>query len=129
MKGCRGPIARGRRDEECRRATMLRLSLLILFVLPLSARGSIAAPNSSLTVSADGRKLFVMVSSDPKYDRESTATLPDGRVVDVHQTFAKSGVYDGSTLAPIWQVGWFALRHDLLISDDFRHVVWLGRRG
>jgi hypothetical protein len=41
----------------------------------------------------------------------------------VHQTFAKSGVYDVSTLAPVWQVDWFALGPDLLIADDFRHVV------
>jgi hypothetical protein len=108
---------------------MLRLFLLILLMFPVSARGSIPAPNSSVTASADGRRVLVMVSPMPEYDREPTATLSDGRVVDVHHAFGMSGVYDASTLEPVWQVDWFALRHDLMVSDDLRHVAWFGRRG
>lgn len=108
---------------------MRRLVLLILLVCPLLARGSIGAPNSSVMPSADGRRVLVMVSPMPDYDREPMATLPDGRVVDVHQAFAASGVYDASTLMPIWEVDWFAFRHDLMVSDDLRHIAWFGRRG
>jgi hypothetical protein len=73
--------------------------------------------------------MLVMLSPDAEYDQKPTATLPNGRVINVHDLFLKSGVYDASTLEPAWQVGWFAQRRDLLCSDDLQHIAWLNRQG
>ena len=62
-------------------------------------------------------------------DQTPTATLPDGRTVNLRATFAKSGVYDATTLAPIWQVDWFAQPEDLLLSADFLHAARLNIHG
>ena len=70
-----------------------------------------------------------MLSPDAGSDQTSTATLPDGRVVNLHDLFSKSGVYNSSTLDPVWQVDWFALKRDLLCSDDLQHVARLNRYG
>ena len=70
-----------------------------------------------------------MLSPDAREDQTPAATLPDGRVVNLHDVFWKSGVYQFSTLEPVWQVDWFSQQRDLLYSDDLRHVVWLNRHG
>ena len=105
------------------------LILLILLTFPAAAFGLTSAPNSHATLSPDGSRLLVMLSPIVEDDRTPTTTLPDGRVVDLRNTLGKSGVYDVSTLAPLWQVEWFAFKPDLLWSSDFRHVVRRNRHG
>jgi hypothetical protein len=65
----------------------------------------------------------------PEPNQTPTGTLLDGRTVNLRDTFAKSGVYDAKTLAPIWQVDWFAQPRDLLLSRDFLHAVRRNRFG
>ncbi len=69
--------------------------------------------------------------SGSSYDNQHPTKfkLPDGREIIVHQTFSKSGVYDASTLKPIWQVNWFALKSELLFSPNFESVVRINRFG
>lgn len=72
-----------------------------------------------------------MLVTVPKYDTRPIATLPDGRTVNVHDVFNSSGVYDASTLHPIWTVKWYDHAGNLLWSPDFRFVARLnilGRR-
>jgi hypothetical protein len=94
-----------------------------LLVYPLIAQGFISAENSRATPSPDQTRLLVMLPTGNLSDQTPTATLPDGRTVNLRATFAKSGVYDATTLAPIWQVNWFAQPEDLLLSDDFLHAA------
>jgi hypothetical protein len=100
-------------------------------VLALASRtdGGISAPNSSVIASRDGTTILLMLSPVAGDDHTSIATLPNGHVVDLHQVFPKSGLYKTSTLEPVWQVNWFALRRDLLYSDDLRYIVRLNRFG
>ena len=70
-----------------------------------------------------------MISDIPQWDNTPDAALPDGRVVNLRQTFGKSGLYDATTLAPRWQVEWFAFKWHLLCSDDCRHVARLNIHG
>src|SRR4051812_24731904 len=109
---------------------MARILLLLTFlVFPAAARGGISAPNSSVALSPDGTKILVMLSPYGLEDHQPTAALPGGRVVNLHDTFPKSGVYEVSTLKPVWQVEWFAFQRELLLSDDFRHIMRLNRQG
>jgi hypothetical protein len=109
--------------------TMTKVLLIVLLVLPTAVCASISSPDSHITLSEDGTRLLVMLSWDVKYDQTPTATLPDGRTVTLRSTFAKSGAYDAASLAPIWQVDWFAFKRDLRWSADFRHVVRRNRKG
>jgi hypothetical protein len=59
-----------------------------------------------------------MLSPDIRGDQTPTASLPGGRIVNLHDVFWKSGVYQSSTLEPAWQVDWFSQQRDLLYSDD-----------
>lgn len=72
-----------------------------------------------------------MVSSVPAYDNLHPVyfSLPYGKSIVIQETFPKSGVYDSATLAPIWQRDWFALKSDLLWSDDFTDIARLNRFG
>ncbi|HEY7116190.1 MAG TPA: hypothetical protein VH475_06375 [Tepidisphaeraceae bacterium] len=103
--------------------------VLVLLALARAADGGISAPNSSVINSRDGTRMLVMLSPEPSSDQTSTAKLPDGRVVNIHDVFAKSGVYETATFAPVWQVDWFALGHDVLCSDDLRYVARRNRWG
>jgi hypothetical protein len=89
----------------------------------------ISAPNSSAIVSADGTRVLIMLSTNPQYDQAPTTTLPDGRVINLRDTFTSSGLYDVSTLHPIWRCNWFSLNQDLLWSSDLRYVTRLNRQG
>jgi hypothetical protein len=111
------------------RTTLYLLAVSAVLALTVPARGGISAPNSSLQVSRDGTRFLVMLSPDARYDQTSTATLPDGRTINVHDVFSKSGLYNASTLEPVWQVDWFSLQHDLLCSGDLRYVARLNRQG
>jgi hypothetical protein len=64
---------------------------------------------------------------DPKYDQRVTAALPDGTVVNMRAAFPRSGVYDASSLKPLWQFGWYSFQSDLLYSDDFQNIVRVNR--
>lgn len=105
------------------------LVIAIALAIPVQASGGISAPNSSVQISRDGTRILVMLSPNALDDQTPTATLPDGRLVNVHHVFLKSGLYDASTLEPVWQVDWFELQHDVLCSDDLRYVVRLNRQG
>lgn len=119
----------GGRAEEYRVLAKVRILLLALLVFPSITRGGISAPNSSVAISRDGERILVMLSPDAGYDQTSTFTLPDGRLINLHDTFPKSGVYNSSTLEPVWQVDWFSLQYDLRYSDDLQHLVRLNRQG
>ena len=103
--------------------------LLFPLAFTAAAAGGIAAPSSRAVVSPDGRRVLVMLSEDPEYDRmhPQLVTLPDGRVINIREGFARSGAYDAGTLAPLWQVDWSSW--SLLSSDDFRSIVRLNWRG
>ena len=98
-------------------------------VLPTDAFAGLSAPQSTFAISADGKRILVILSTLIEYDKNSSATLPDGRLINLHDTFAKSGAYDANTLEPIWQVDWYSFNWDILWSDDFRHVVRLNEKG
>src|SRR4051812_42499158 len=104
---------------------ILLMALLVGF--PMLAFASLSAPNSSIQWSSDGRRILVMVSYDPPYDRNGVILFPDGRVIDIHQTFSASGVYDAKTFAPVWQVNWFAHQREIVASPDLRYVARLNR--
>jgi hypothetical protein len=103
--------------------------LLVVFWTTAPLRAGISSPDSYLIPSADGRTLFVMLSRDRLYDARPAATLPDGRVVNLADTFGGSGLYDAVTLRPRWRVNWFSLQGDLYHSPDFRHVLRVNRGG
>jgi hypothetical protein len=108
----------------------MRVSALLLIVaLPLTAAGSLSAPDSSVIFSRDGTRMLVTRSPDPQYDGAPTAVLSDGRVLSIRDTFPKSGVYDSRTLQPLWQVDWYDHDWNLLWSDDFQHVARIDRTG
>src|SRR5687767_4884083 len=110
---------------------------LLLLAFPAAAVGGISAPRSHATVSPDGRRVLVMLSQHPEYDRipeydrryPQVVTLPDGRVVNIRDGFPSSGAYDAATLAPLWQVDWYSFPWELLWSDDFRSVVRMNPHG
>jgi len=104
---------------------LLLLSLIVLLKLPVSVAAGLSARDSYLVLSRDGTRMLVMIgpSTDPVWDHTPTATLPDGRVVDLRQTFKKSGAYDARTLTPLWQVDWYELDPRIQWSPDFEHVV------
>lgn len=101
----------------------MRVLAVLVIAFPLTTRGGISRPDSSVTFSRDGTRMLVMRSWDPKYDDAPMATLSDGRVARIRDTFPKSGVYDSRTLQPLWQVDWYAHEWDLLCSDDLQHVA------
>jgi hypothetical protein len=105
-------------------------ALLLSLIFPIGVAAGISAPNSHATLSRDGTRLLVMISTDAKWDRAAPVTLPDGRViVSLGDAFPKSGAYDARTLAPLWQVDWFSFERDIRCSDDFRSVVRSNRQG
>ena len=108
---------------------MPRIALLMLIAFPATTLAGISAPNSAAIYSRDGSRILIMRSPDPRYDQTPTITLHDARVVNIRDTFPKSGVYDARTLQPLWQVEWFSLEWDLLFSDDFQFVARINRKG
>jgi hypothetical protein len=66
-----------------------------------------------------------MVSPDQKYDKQVSRpfVLPDGRALELRETFGKSGCYETDTLKPLWQVEWFEFEDELKCSPDFSHLA------
>jgi len=95
------------------------------------AVGGMSAQRSHAVLSADGKRILVMVSPTADFDGPHPVafSLPDGRTVVLRDTFQKSGAYDSATLVPIWQVDWFSLKGDLCWSADLGDVVRLNRFG
>jgi hypothetical protein len=112
-----------------RRSSVRKRLLLLVLALPTAAAASLSSPDSSANYSRNGTRILVMRSPDPEGDRALPMTLGDGRVVKIRDAFPKSGVYDARTLAPLWQVNWFAHDWDLEWSDDMRFVVERNRFG
>ena len=108
---------------------MARAVLLIVVLIPATTWAGTSAPNSHLIPSRDGTTVLVMISSEAPYDQVRDVTLPDGRLVNLRQTFAGSGLYDVATLKPVWRVQWFSFPWELQCSDDLRHVVRLNPKG
>jgi hypothetical protein len=89
---------------------MIRILLSLLFVFSVAAGASISQLNSSVKWSQDGTRVLVMLSPDPRYDLNGTVQFPDGRLVNLHDNFCNSGVYDTLTLEPVWQAEHECLR-------------------
>ena len=70
-----------------------------------------------------------MVSDNVKDDHVLPFALPDGREINIRDTFAKSGCYDAATLAPLWQVEWYTFPYCLGWSPDFSNVARLNIHG
>lgn len=107
-------------------------SVFFLLVVGLTvAIAGLSSPGSHAVLSADGKRLLVMVSPVAEFDRAHPARflLPDRRSVILHETFSKSGAYDAATLVPIWQCDWYAYKGDLRWSADFTDVAFLNRFG
>ena len=73
--------------------------------------------------------MLVMRSWYPKYDGALTATLSDGRVVRIVDTFPKSGVYDSRTLQPVWQIDWYAHESTCSAPTTFSTSARIDRTG
>jgi hypothetical protein len=110
-------------------ATMKRILLLAISLFPLAAGGAIPAQNSSVTWSKDGTRVLVMLSPYPGSDANAVVGFPDGRLVNLHDNFCSSGVYDVLTFETIWLVNWYSLKYELLSSDDLRYVARLNQSG
>jgi hypothetical protein len=109
-----------------------------LLVFPVIAHAFTSAQNPRVTPSRDHTKLLIMfppanlwrdAKGNPFPEPPPVATLPNGQTVNLRDKFKKPGVYDAATLAPIWQVDWFAQPEDLLLSDDFLHAVRMNIHG
>ena len=96
---------------------------IILLLFPVAAFAGISRQDSFVVPSSDGTKLLVMITFDKQQDEGSTATLPDGREVDVREAFGKSGCYDAKSLSPLWQVSWYAPQWNIRWSQDFSHIA------
>jgi effector-binding domain-containing protein len=102
---------------------MLWKAVVFLLLFPVVAAAGISRQDSFVIPSSDGTKLLVMICPDSQHDEGSIATLPDGREFDVRENFEKSGCYDAKTLAPLWQVDWYAPQSSIRWSKDFSHVA------
>ena len=104
---------------------------MVVFLLMVTGMSNslagISAPASYAILSGDGKHVLVMRSKVVNYDKRFPVkfTLPNGRLVIIHETFPKSGCYDSTSLAPFWQVDWYALAYTLRWSPDFGDVVRL----
>ncbi len=89
------------------------------------ALGSISVPTSFAKVSQDGKRLLVMVARKSRYDTHAPVpfVLPNGRALELRETFGKSGCYETDTLKPLWQVEWFEFDDELKCSPDFSHLA------
>lgn len=108
------------------------LAALILWIAGVAiASAGMSATPSYFIPSADGKRLLVMLSREGAFARKRPAavTLPNGHSVILFEVFPTSGCYDASTLAPIWQVDWYALKDELIWSADFDHIAWRNRFG
>ena len=109
--------------QACTAAFMLLAALLD------SGWAGMSACNSFARLSQDGMRILVMRNPQAEGDRSKPFTIPDGRAIDIRDTFPKSGVYDSSTLHPIWQVDWSSLENELRWSADFSDLVRLNIHG
>ena len=125
-----------------RRQCRAGLGVFLLWVsVTTNALASIAATDSHATLSTDGKRLLVMIPPlgtkgkvhDPHPalipPKPVPFTLPNGSTVILHEAFTRSGCYDASTLAPIWQADWYSLQRDLRCSSDFSDIARLNRLG
>jgi hypothetical protein len=103
---------------------------LLFWLLGLAvAMGGISAPYSYAVLSPNGKRILVMLSPIKVYDSEfpTKFKLPSGRLIVVGESFPKSGVYDATTLLPVWQCSWYVYHDDLRWSDGFDDLAILNR--
>ena len=90
-------------------------------------RAGLSAPASFAVLSPDEKRVLVMRSFDVAYDEKHPVmfSMPGGRSIVLHEVFPKSGTYDSTSFAPIWQVDWYAFEYCLRWSPNFDDVVRL----
>ncbi|RYD35060.1 MAG: hypothetical protein EOP86_09465 [Verrucomicrobiaceae bacterium] len=84
------------------------------------ASAMISSSRSYARLSSDGKRLLVMTTgkSMPHEWKREIFRLPDGRELALSEIFRKSGVYEVGSLAPVWQVDWYAYEINLRVSPD-----------
>lgn len=116
---------------------MIKWVVLILIVVPRLAWAGLSARPSYLVWSQD-RKTFLAIVSDAAISKDGgktwvsvdpapTATLPDGRQIDLHKDIPGSGLYDAASLTLLWHVNWYVFECDLFTSPDLRYIAKFDR--
>jgi len=114
---------------------IVRLRLIIAFLLSgiIPAGAGTSSCDSYTIPSRDGTRMFVMRAlwkGNPIEENEDWLRpykLPDGRIVDPASSFPSSGVYEVTTLHPLWTWDWWAHEDDVAVSEDVASFAVLDR--
>ncbi len=99
--------------------------------MPRMARGGLSGPPQSYVVpTGDGTHMLVMLSATPiADDKGADCTLPDGRQVNLRETFPTSGLYKIGSTEPVWKAAWYGEKRLTRISADGRFALYINRFG
>jgi hypothetical protein len=99
--------------------------IVVWFVaLATSVRAGLSGPpKSRIEPLPDGKHMLVFLAPLPAAEDEGRmAVLPDGKIVDLRETFPASGCYPIGSTKPLWTAPWESIDR-WTVSDDCRYLV------
>ena len=100
---------------------ILNILLLIFIFSSYNLYAKLYVPESYAIISSSSNRILVMLTRSPGEDE--SFVLPNGKKIDLRETFHSSGVFDFITNKPIWKFNWYSGEYEIQTSEDFSSII------